>query len=283
MGSAKRDYRSRGFAIFRQALDPALVAAVSRTAEDHVRPYRGKLRRHDDRVVPHDYYDAPGLSPIERSRNGLIQAHLLRDGPVQPFAAALVRMLTSDCLFACFRALNGANHYTLHQSIFFFNSPLTTIHLDRMTLDTHPTGGAFAAWIPIDPIELENGPIFVVPRPAGQYDSGDELGIAVDDDRRAMRWAHIVALRRKMHDQSAELVAPLLHPGDVLVIAPSTPHGSFAPYAARARRLSIQAIYRATRYDRWGAYPDHHEPHAVATEETRITPHFSFLNPPRGA
>ena len=97
-----------------------------------------------------------------------------------------------------------------------------------------------------------------------------------------MRWAHIQALGKKLHDEGARLVAPLLHPGDLLVMAPSTPHGSFAPYGAQARRLSMQAIYRATRYEQWGAYPDHDQPHTVATEEQRITPRFSFWKPPPG-
>src|ERR1700739_3109257 len=90
MSSASEHYRDHGFAVFRQALDPALIAAVARTAEDHLLPYDGPLRRHDDRVVPHDYYDTPGLSPIERGRNGLMQAHQLREPALEPFADAIV-------------------------------------------------------------------------------------------------------------------------------------------------------------------------------------------------
>lgn len=275
--TASHRYRTRGFVVFRQALDRSLVEDVARSEEEVVRPYHGPLLRHDNRMTSHDFYSSSGLTPLERCRSGLAHAHVLKNSPIQPFVDAFVRLLTSDSMFDCFHKIDSEERYTLHQTLFFFTSPLTVLHLDRMTLDTTPLGGSFIAWIPIDRVHAENGPVYVVPRPAGKYESDEELGVVPTDDSGAMRVRHRTALARKLYEDGVELVAPSLNPGDLLVFAPSTPHGSFPPMDANLRRRSVQAIYRPTRYTQWGGYPNHHESHETAAEEDRVSDHFNFL------
>ena len=275
--STVETYRANGFVVFRQALDPRQVADVARLEEEVVLPYAGPLLRHDGRLAPHEFYRSAQLSALERSRSGLMNAHLFKDSPIQPFADAFVRLLTSSAMFDCLNALDGEERYTLHQTIFFFVSPLTGPHIDRLTLDTHPLGHGFTAWIPIDPVSAVNGPVFVVPHPAGKYDSEEEIGIAVTGDSPAVRAAYRRALARKLQARGAVMVAPILNPGDLLVFAPSTPHGSFPEAEPNLRRRSVQAIYRATRFDRWGAYPDHDQRHDAPDEEFSISARFNFL------
>ena len=275
--SAVETYRANGFTIFRQALDPRQVADVARLEEAVVLPHAGPLPRHDGRLARHDLYRSAQLSPLERSRSGLMNAHLLKDSPIQPFVDAFARLLTSPAMFDCLNALDAEERYTLHQTIFFFVSPLTVPHVDRMTLDTHPLGHSFTAWIPIDPVNAANGPVFVVPRPAGDYDSEEELGIAVTGDSPAARAAHREATAQKLSARGAVMVAPILNPGDLLVFAPSTPHGSLPAADPNLRRRSVQAIYRTTRFERWGAYPNHDFRHDVSAEEYAVSTRFNFL------
>jgi len=37
-------------------------------------------------------------------------------------------------MFDCLHAVDGEEHYTLHQTIFFFESPITVPHIEAMTL-----------------------------------------------------------------------------------------------------------------------------------------------------
>ena len=276
-GSAAEAYRTNGFTIFRQAFDPRQVAEVARLEEAVVRPHAGPLPRHDGRLAPHDLYRSAQLSALERIRSGLMNAHLLKDSPIQPFVDAFARLLTSPAMFDCLNALDGEERYTLHQAIFFFVSPLTSAHIDRMTLDTHPHGHSFTAWIPIDPVNAANGPVYVVPHPAGDYGLEEDLGLVVTGDSLAARAAHWEATARWLAARGAVMVAPILNPGDLLVFAPSTPHGSLPAAGPNLRRRSVQAIYRTTRFDRWGGYPDHDSRHDVSAEEYAMSAHFNFL------
>jgi ectoine hydroxylase-related dioxygenase (phytanoyl-CoA dioxygenase family) len=271
-------YRADGFSVFRQALDPRGVEELARLEENVVLPYPGPLLRHDGRVVSHDFYESAELSTLERSRSGLVNAHLLNDGPMRPFSEAFARLLSSSAIFDCLHSLDTEERYTLHQTIFFFVSPLTVPHIDRMTLDTHPLGHSFTVWIAIDPIDSNNGPVFVVPTPAGQYDSDHDLGVVHEGGTSAsIMKAHREGVARKLKARGAMMVAPVLNPGDVLVFAPSTPHGSFPTRDAKLRRRAVQAIYRVTRFDRWGRYPEHGDRHDIAAEEDVVSESFNFL------
>lgn len=275
--SAAETYRRNGFVIFRQVVPREIVEALAKSEAEAVRPYSGPLYRHDLRVATHEYYRSAALSEIERSRSGLLNAHLLKESPIQRFVDALVRLVTSRAVFDCLHRLDSEPHFTLHQTIFFFVSPLTVPHIDRMTLDTAPPGRSFTVWIPIDPIDATNGPILVVPRPLGTYESEADLGIAVLDDLQKTKEAHRNALGRRLQAEGAVAMVPLLNPRDVLVFAPSTPHGSFPPHRADAPRRSIQAIYRPTSVTRWGGYPDHDQVRDPAASEQVVSERFSFL------
>ena len=255
--SAAETYRRNGFVIFRRAAPREIVEALAESEAEVVRPYSGPLYRHDLRVATHDYYRSSALSNVERSRSGLLNAHLLKDSPIQRFVDSFVRLLTSRAIYDCLHRLDSEPRYTLHQSIFFFVSPLTNPHIDRMTRDTAPPGRSFTVWVPIDPVGATNGPILVVPRPLGYYESEADLGTAVVDDPRKAEEAHRNALGRRLQADGAVAMVPLLNPGDVLVFAPSTPHGSLPPHQANAPRKSIQAIYRPASVTRWGDQRGH--------------------------
>lgn len=253
----------QGYRIFRDALraDPLIAAeAACRGALD------GLLPRHLGRSLRRtDFNDMPA---VERTRYGLLNAHLFDQTDVQPFVRAFVEVLTSQVMFDCLNAVDGEAHYTLHQTIFFFESPITVPHIEAMTMDTIPQGHSHTVWLAIDDVTPLNGPPFIVPVPRGRYEP-----YPADPEKpahRAMTLDNIVA-------RQLPVIALTLRAGSLVIWAPSTPHGSMPPHPGHERRWSFQAIYRPTRFRRWGAYPDHDQLHDPDSEETPVSPRFSFL------
>jgi ectoine hydroxylase-related dioxygenase (phytanoyl-CoA dioxygenase family) len=269
-------YKAEGFFLFRQVLDRRLVEEVARAEETVIRPYEGSLLRHNGKVAPHDHTKGPP-SDFVRRQSGLLNPHRLTEQALRGFTEASIALLTSEAIFECLHKLDGSERYTLHQSIFFFVSARTDTHLDRVTLDTVPHGRSFTVWVPFDPVRPANGPLFVVPRPLGVYDDDLEGIAAGGGSRGEMTMAFNEALSQKFAASDAEAVMPVMQPGDVMVFAPSTPHGSFASLDASLWRRAFQVIYRPTEITRWGAYPTHDEPHNVQTEEEQLTARFNFL------
>lgn len=253
----------QGYRIFRAAID---VSALTEAENACKAALCGPLPRHLDKTMRRSDFD--DLPPVERTRYGLPNAHLLDKPEIQPFVGAFVQILTSDAMFSCLHAVDGEEHYTLHQTIFFFESPCTVPHIEAMTMDTVPQGRSHTVWMAVDDITPMNGPPFVVPVPRGQYDPYPSDG--TKESHRAMVLAGIVA----RHSPTLTLA---LTAGSLAIWAPSTPHGSMPPHPGHERRRSFQAIYRPTRLTRWGAYPDHDQLHDPESHERRINDHFSFL------
>lgn len=268
-------YQSQGFFVFRRAIDRLLVNAVVKADETVVRPYTGPLMRHSGKVMSHNHMDGPTRGD-DRWHSGLLNPHRLAED-LRVFRDATIELLTSDSIFNCLHKLDGSKRYTLHQSIFFFVSPVADTHLDRLTLDTVPPGRSFTVWIPIDPVWPANGPLFLVPRKFSQYDRELE-GIGSNARSRGeLIGAYNAAVAKKVGASDVDAVIPFLQPGDAVVFSPSTPHGSFEALDSRLWRRAFQAIYRPTCITRWGGYPTPDDAHDVATEEVAVNARFNFL------
>jgi ectoine hydroxylase-related dioxygenase (phytanoyl-CoA dioxygenase family) len=253
----------QGYRIFRDAI---AVDALAKAEEACRAAIAGPLPRHLNKTMRRKDFEE--LPPVQRTRYGLLNAHLLDQPELQPFTGAFTRMLVSDAMFDCLHAVDGEEHYTLHQTIFFFESPITVPHIEAMTLDTIPRGRSHTVWMAIDDVTPLNGPPFVVPVARGQYDpypTGDSK-----EHHRAMVLENIV-------ERNSPVIALALGAGSLAIWAPSTPHGSMPPHPGYEQRRSFQAIYRPTRIARWGEYPNHDQPHEPESEEIRINPRFSFL------
>jgi ectoine hydroxylase-related dioxygenase (phytanoyl-CoA dioxygenase family) len=197
-----------------------------------------------------------------------MNSHLWRIPVVDGFVAAFRRVLFSSAIFDALHALDGETHYTLHQSIFFFESPLSGPHIEAVSLDTMPRGRSFTVWAAVDPVTPRNGPPYVVPRPLGHYDP--------DPPERTIP-AHYRVTYEGIQAGGEMLAALTLNPGDFIVWAPGTPHGSMGALPQWPVRRSFQAIYRPTRINCWGGYPNHDETHSVADEEIVVDERFSIL------
>jgi hypothetical protein len=276
VGREASAYQAQGFFVFRRPVDRLVVNAVARAEETVVRPYTGPLLRHSGKVMTHDHMNGPSRDD-DRWQNGLLNPHRLTEEPLQAFRDAAVQLLTSDSIFNVLHGLDGNERYTLHQSIFFFVSPVTNTHLDRFTLDTVPPGRSFTVWIPIDPVSPANGPLFLVPRKFSLYDQELE-GIGGNVRTRGeLTYAYNAAVAKKIGAADVDAVVPFLQPGDAVVFSPSTPHGSFEALDLRLWRRAFQAIYRPTCITRWGGYPNQDDSHSIEAEEVEVNGRFNFL------
>src|SRR6202035_1006412 len=70
--------------------------------------------------------------------------------------------------------------YAIHQTILFFQSAGTPVHIDGWGLDTLPRGGVITLWIPLEPVDLDNGPIAIVPWELGRRLTQEQLKIRHD-------------------------------------------------------------------------------------------------------
>lgn len=259
----RSEYQTNGYAIFRQSLPIGSLEARERELISNVdRP----LPRHDSTYRHRAAFK--GLSAPASTRHGLMNVHMWRNPEVEPFIEAFRDVLFSKAIFDALHSLDGEHRYTLHQSIFFFESPLTTPHIEAMTLDTTPRGRSYTVWAAVDPVTPLNGPAFVVPRPLAEYEP---------DPSEITKEAHRRMTCDGIQSRGELPVTMTLNPGDFAVWGPSTPHGSMAPLPERQERRSFQAIYRPTRIDRWGGWPHQDSLHSITDEEIVVDERFNAL------
>lgn len=256
-------YRKNGYAVFRGTLPVRQLDARER---EIIAPYKGPLPRHDGTFRTREEVSAGRLALS--GLHGLMNPHLWRLPPFDGYVAAFRDVVFSSAIFDALHSLDGEAHYTLHQTVFFFESPLTGPHIEAVSLDTTPRGRSFTVWAAIDPVTPLNGPPYVVSRPLGHYEA--------DPPERTIP-AHYRITGEGLQARGETLTALILNPGDFVVWGPGTPHGSMGPLPESRARRSFQAIYRPTRIDRWGGYPNHSEPHSIVDEEIVVDERFNVL------
>lgn len=255
------DFERDGYAVWRRGID---ATEIGRLERELVQTYPGPLCRQNLRMARHSEID-PAAS-VERS--GIINSHLWRLPTLRAFSDAMLRLLTSNPIYDALNTIGGETRYTLHQSIFFFVSPRLSTHLDNTTLDTIPPARSFTVWIAIDDVLASNGPTYVIPMPRGQYQVDTSLP---RDDQTAM----LDAWERAAPPTSILLT---MRAGDFAVWAPTTPHGSLAPWPINSPRRSIQAIYRPTSILKWGNHQSRlADFHDVGSEEEEVNSWFNCL------
>ena len=252
-GPVSAFYRDNGYAIFRGVLSRPKIDALRATAESEVIASDRMFLRHQSTArEPNRFVEAPDGQKV--LANALLDPHSQPETPRT--AAAIEDLLLTDELADLLMSIDGAGNYTVHQTILFFMPPGTGLHLDGWSFDTEPRGFGHTVWIPLEPVTLRNGPLAVVPWPRGKIVSPAELGVeepsdAADGSRRAYHAYH-AALQAHLRRHAPDCVVPQLEPGDVVVFASSTPHGTL-PFATPSL-LAMQVIVRPSNL-RWGSWP----------------------------
>lgn len=236
---SERDrYRHKGFQIFRDALDAKAVEAVAMQART-IPAYDGKLLRQNGAVEVNDFIPNSRLI-----RNSLANPHLPLNPDVEPFSAALTRLLSSQALIDHLKMLDGAKSYIIHQVLCFFAAQTTELHIDSWAVDTVPRGYAHTLWIPLQDMGSRSGMPAVMSWPLGKYLSESDLGVEASGDQaeRYERYHH--AFERRLLDERPEFTTALLRRGDFFVWSSLTPHLTLPSLPHPMERLSLQVLVK---------------------------------------
>jgi hypothetical protein len=263
MKTIQGQYAASGYQIFRGALPVDAVNALASAAR-MVPAYKGEVRRISGRMERNNDYLKTGLI-----MNAVSNAHLGVPEELAPVLDAMVRLVTSESLWRCLHALDGAEHYTLHQSLLFLISPSTDLHIDSWAVDSFPLGYAHSVWIPLQAMERISGTPSVVPWPAGKVLSEEDLGLPAGAgyDR------YHVALEAKILATTPDVVTAFFRPGDVFVWSSATPHCTMPAIPTVRERLALQLMMRPSHMlcGKLGVIEGWQE------NAERVNDHFSFL------
>lgn len=245
---ARRHYRNRGYQVFRGAFSTDEIEALAMMIRKQVVPYSGLILRMGDDVDFNKFHPSTGAVS-----NHLINPHRGLPSGLEALSNALRRLITSRALGDRLQALDGEEHYTVHQTILFLSSPTTELHIDSWSLDTTPLGFSHTAWIPLQDMDPWSGVPSVVPWPRDSLLTEQDLGLPCIGATAERYERYQQALSAKVLGGGPEAITPLMRRGDFIVWSSLTPHFTLASRPSRAERLALQVLVRPTRRI-WGNF-----------------------------
>ena len=177
------------------------------------------------------------------------------------FRTASETVLSCETLFAAVEELME-EPAVLVQSMYFEANPATWPHQDSYYLDTDSPGRLLGAWIALEDIDERVGRFYVLPG-SHRHDVGANAGnlsIGAHHDRYKER------VRAYVRDRIAEIRAPALKRGDVLLWNSRTVHGASRPLAPGLTRHSYTAhfIPESSRFMQYECIPVKLHPTSIA-------------------
>ena len=264
-------YQKHGYHLFRSALPEDEVTALAGMVHRMITPYRGEIRRQDGRFDFNEFHPSSLLV-----KNSLLNAHLSLPEDLKPISAALRALITSSRIGDCLRRLDGAEHYTIHQTLIFISAQTTLPHLDSWSMDTAPHGFAHTVWIPLEDMDYLSGLPALVPSPVGKLVTEAELGLPdLDLTFRQRHDRYCEALTEKLRSTRADIYTSFQSRGDVMTWSSLTPHFSLPSSPFPKKRLSVQVLIRPTHH-RWGNFVNQPSQWTPDRAE-QISDRFSFL------
>jgi hypothetical protein len=264
-------YKKNGYRLFRSVLPRDRVTALADLAFGLITPYRGEIRRQNGQFAVNEFH--PGSTLV---KNSILNAHFSLPNDIEPVCAALRRLVASSAMYDSLHWLDGAEQYTVHQTIIFMSAQTTVPHLDSWSMDTAPHGFAHTVWIPLEDMDYLSGLPAVSPWPVGQFVSEAELGLP--DGQFTFRERHdryCDALTERLRHTGADIHTLFARKGDIIVWSSLTPHFTMPSSPWPRKRLSIQILIRPTHH-RWGNYVIQ-PAEWTADRAEKISDRFSFL------
>jgi ectoine hydroxylase-related dioxygenase (phytanoyl-CoA dioxygenase family) len=234
-------YRENGYYVFRNGLREAGIREVREALESEVMSAERPLLRLSGKCELNDYVELP--SGARLIRNALFDPHSRAETP--ELARTLKQLICNDGVADLLSSVIEYDSYIIQQAILFFLPATTETHIDGWHSESWPPGNACTIWLPLEPVTLRNGPVYIMPWRAGRVLSPQSLGIAdllAHDSAEAYQIYHR-ALNRYIEDQQTTAVVPLLNAADFLLFSSATPHGTI-PYRNPVSRLAVQVIVR---------------------------------------
>lgn len=266
-----KQYQQQGYRHFREAVPAEAAGSLGELAYRMITPYRGELRRQSGRYEFNQFFPSSMLIS-----NALGNGHLGLPDELRPVYDALRALIASPGIFQALHRLDGAKHYTIHQTIIFFASPSTGAHIDSFSLDTAPHGFAHTIWMPLEDMDHLSGVPAVVPWPIGKLLTEQELElIDTPISYRERHDRYCYALAAYLQRTGAQVQTTYMRKGDFLVWGSLTPHFSFPSTPPVRRRLALQVLVRPTHL-RWGHF-ERQPTEWTADPAERINDRFSFF------
>ncbi|SEP41438.1 Phytanoyl-CoA dioxygenase (PhyH) [Rhodospirillales bacterium URHD0017] len=265
-----RQYQDFGYKVFRGVLPKDRVDALAEIVRNVVVPHQGALLRQDGRMAPHDFF--PGTTLI---RNPLANAHLPISQAMEPLEAALTAVVTASQVAEALRKLDGADQYSIHQTLLFFAAQTTGLHIDSWGVDTAPHGFAHTLWIPLQDMTPESGLPSVIPWPRGKVLSEADLGLPSSGSNADRYDRYHRALSGRLMAGSPEVATAVVRRGDMIVWTSLTPHFTLPARNFPSERLSLQVLLRPT-HTRWGNFIVQPSDHPT-NRHIRKTERFSYF------
>lgn len=244
----QQSYRQRGYHVFRNALPVESVNALANLVHSHIRYRQEPLLRHDGSFSTHRY--AQGTELIQ---NSLMDCHLPFTTAMQPVETALASLIASPAVASHLRQLDGAAHYTIHQTIFFFIAQATDLHFDGWGFDTSPRGHVHTLWIPLQDMSHRSGLPSVIAWEQGKILSEADLGLSSENESAGRYERYHNAFIERVMRGSPELTTCMLRKGDFMVWSSTTPHLSLPAFERPVERMSLQVLLRPSHLA-WGNF-----------------------------
>ena len=247
--AARTSYEQMGYTVVRRLAPPDAVDRVHAALAQEVYPSTGVFLRHPSVTREVNAWMTLG-NGTRVVKNALFNPHLQSEAGST--GEAILELICTDQFADRLAAIDGDDKHTITQIILFFMSPGTDMHIDGWSMDTERPGGTFTAWIALESVNADNGPVGVFPWERSGFVAPSSLGVAADvDDLRQAYATYSDGLARKIRDRKIDCIVPMLDAGDAVVFSSITPHVSMPPRRSDVTRLALQVIIRPTS-ERWG-------------------------------
>lgn len=265
-----QNYRKNGYKHFHGALPADRIAKLGDLIDTMITPYPGEILRQNGQMAVNNYFASTRLVA-----NSVLNAHLSMPADLAPIRDELRALLTSSEIYDCLHGLDGADHYTVHQTIIFVSAQVTAPHFDGWSLDTAPRGLAHTLWIPLEDVDHRAGLPAVVPWPVGKILSAADLGISAELSLSERYMLYAKALADKLLVDGTGFHTSFMPKGDFFAWGSLTPHFSLPSTPSPRRRLSLQVLVRPT-HCRWGTF-ETQPPVWTPDRSEQVSDHFAFL------
>jgi Phytanoyl-CoA dioxygenase (PhyH) len=251
----KSFYEANGYYVFRNALPRSRIQSISDIVAKEITGSNQPMLRHPSNAYEPHRYASDEDTGRKLILNALSDPH--RQAETVSLGSAILDLVCTPEVANRLTAIDGAGRYTIHQTILFFAPPLTDLHLDGWGLDTDPPGGAYTLWIPLESVDLRNGPICVSPCRPKEFLTPDQLGIdsmpVTEDGNRSAYWIYHNAIVKRIYEQGASFILPQFSAGDFIVFSSLTPHATLPSHGNGRSRMAIQVLVRPSA-SRWAAF-----------------------------
>jgi len=222
-------YDEQGYVVVRNLIPKERIANLLALYARDIVPSRQRFFRQSS-----SRYERNRVSAQGHVRQPFVDIHDYRRFP--EFSGAAREIFCGDEMMETIRALTGAPHHNLMQTMLFDLDTPTRPRRDWYCLDGVPNGSLVAARVALEDIREEAGRFYVMP---GSHELGDfgarEPGVTLE------RWIKRVGEYVEQHRSSR--FAPALRRGDVLLWNLRTVHGSLPRRDERYSRKSLTAHY----------------------------------------